>query len=163
MNKTMPVKTGAILLAASAFFACGTQADEGLKCTMHFAMKGWSAFYKTASGHGTVTCNDGSSIRVALSSKGGGLTLGKSSIDDGIGEFSGVDRIRDVLGAYASSEAHSNTGDAGGVVSALTKGDVSLALKGTGHGIDAGIDFGKFVIREVPPPPQVSSDAPKEQ
>ena len=99
-------------------------------------------------------------MEVALSSKGGGLTLGKSSIDDGLGDFSGVNSIRDVLGTYATGAAHAAAGDAG-VVSALTKGEVSLALKGTGHGIDAGIDFGKFIISEVPrpAPPPVTTEA----
>ena len=161
---SMSIKSGAAaLLAAGLFFAGAAQADRDLKCTMHFTMKGWSAFYKTASGGGTVSCNDGSSMQVALSSKGGGLTLGKSSIDDGYGEFSGVGSIREVLGAYATGEAHSTAVDSGGAVSALTKGEVSLALKGTGHGFDAGIDFGKFVISEVPPPPQAPSSAPPAQ
>jgi hypothetical protein len=157
----------AILLAGSALFLGPAQADSGLRCTMHFTLRGWSAFYKTASGRGTITCSDGSAVEVALSSKGGGLTLGKSSIDDGVGEFSGVYSIRDTLGVYASGGAHSTAVDSGGAVSALTKGDVSLALKGTGHGFDAGIDFGKFVITAVPPPPvpvepPVTSTAPAE-
>jgi len=94
MNK-LPGRAGAaMLLIAGLSFAAATQADTSLKCTMHFTMKGWSAFYKTSSGHGTVSCNDGSSIEVALSSKGGGLTLGKSSIDNGYGEFTGANLRR---------------------------------------------------------------------
>jgi hypothetical protein len=136
---------------------------------MHFVLKGWSAFYKTYSGHGTINCSDGSSMKVALSSKGGGLTLGRSSIDEGYGEFTEVEHIRDVLGTYATGSAHSTAVDSGGAVSALTKGEVSLALKGTGHGFDAGIDFGKFVITEVamplpaPAPPQTLPEAPPSQ
>lgn len=163
MNK-LPGKAGAmLLLAAGVFFAGAAQADAGLKCTMRFTMKGWSAFYKTSSGHGTVSCSDGSSMEVALSSRGGGLTLGKSSIDKGYGEFTGVDNIREVLGAYATGEAHSTVAESGGAVSALTKGEVSLALKGTGRGLDAGIDFGKFTISEMPSAPAsppVSTEAP---
>jgi hypothetical protein len=164
MNK-MPGRSGTTaLLAATAFLAFTAQAHADLRCTMHFTLKGWSAFYKTASGHGKVSCSDGSAIEVKLSSKGGGLTLGTSSIDDGIGEFSGVDNIRDILGTYATGSAHGAAGDAG-VVQALTKGEVSLALKGTGHGLDAGVDFGKFVISEVthpapPPEPPVTTEAP---
>ena len=165
MNK-LPGKAGAVmLLIAGMSFAAAAQADTSLKCTMHFTMKGWSAFYKTSSGHGTVSCNDGSSIEVALSSKGGGLTLGKSSIDNGYGEFTGVNNIREVLGAYATGEAHSTVSQSGGAVSALTKGEVSLALKGTGRGLDAGIDFGKFTISEIPSAaapasPPVTTEAP---
>jgi len=163
MNK-MPGRTSAmVLLAASVLFASAAHADD-LRCSMRFTLKGWSAFYKTASGHGRVSCNDGSSMEVALSQKGGGLTLGKSTIDDGLGDFSGVNNIRDILGVYANGAAHAAAGDAG-MVLALTKGEVSLALKGTGHGLDAGVDFGKFIISEVrpPAPPPVSTEAPPAQ
>jgi hypothetical protein len=84
-------------------------------------------------------------MAVRISAKGGGLSFGKSRIENGVGEFSGVRDIRDVLGTYATAEAH-----AGAVKSskaqAMTKGDVSLALAGTGQGWDIGVAFGKFVL-----------------
>lgn len=114
-------------------------------CNMRFSMRGWSAFYKTASGEGEVTCDNGQRMRVLLNAKGGGITFGRSSIEDGRGEFSGVRNIDEILGSYVSAEAH-----AGAVRSAkgqvLTKGEVSLALSGTGRGWDLGIAFGKFTI-----------------
>lgn len=121
------------------------QAARNIDCKMKFDLAGWSLFYKTASGTGTVTCNNGQRLAVKISAKGGGLTVGKSRIENGVGEFSGVHDIRDVLGTYASAEAH-----AGAVKSskatAMTKGDVSLALAGTGKGFDLGVGFGKFVL-----------------
>ena len=109
-------------------------------------MSGWSAFYKRADGTGTVTCNNGQSMNVKLSARGGGLSAGKSTIRDGVGEFSAVQKIDDVLGSYASAEAH-----AGAVKSSkgqvVTKGEISLALAGTGEGWDLGIAFGKFTIK----------------
>jgi hypothetical protein len=143
-------------LAAALLLALPAQADD-LKCSMKFSLKGWSVFYKTAEGQGTVSCSDGSSLPVLLSSKGGGLTVGKSSIDDGYGEFSGVRSINDVLGDYAAGNA-----DAGAVkstgVTGLTKGEVSLQLKGNGHGFDLGVDLSRFSISRAdtppPPPPQ---------
>jgi hypothetical protein len=149
-HKTM--MTGGLLLAAAAAMAPAQASSLG--CTMKYTLSGWSAFYKTASGSGTVTCSDGSTMNVKLSSKGGGLTLGKATIDNGRGEFSGVQNIRDVLGDYAQGGAHGGAGDAAGVMG-LTKGEVSLSLKGEGRGVDAGIDFGKFTISEVPAPPPV--------
>lgn len=114
-------------------------------CEMTFTMKGWSAFYKTASGNGTIKCSNGQSIAVKLSAKGGGLTVGKSSIENGRGEFSDVQNIEEVLGSYIAAEAH-----AGAVKSAkaqvMTKGEVSLALSGQGRGWDLGIAFGKLTI-----------------
>ena len=47
------------------------------KCTMRFDLSGWSAFYKTASGRGTVTCDNGQTASVVIRAKGGGLTVGK--------------------------------------------------------------------------------------
>jgi hypothetical protein len=102
-------------------------------------------FYKTSSGTGMVTCDNGQRLAVKISAKGGGISFGKSRIENGTGEFSGVDDIRDVLGTYATAEAH-----AGAVKSSkaqvMTKGEVSLALAGTGKGWDLGFAFGKFVL-----------------
>ena len=116
-----------------------------VKCTMTFRMSGWSAFYKTASGTGLISCSNGQKATVKLSAKGGGLTVGKSSIEDGYGEFSSVVGIEEIIGTYVSAEAH-----AGAVTSAaataMTKGNVSLALSGKGRGWDLGIAFGKLVI-----------------
>jgi len=117
---------------------------DGLKCFLSFSMKGWSVFYQTASGRGTIRCSDGRSMRVRLHAKGGGLTVGKS-VESGHGEFSPVDHISDLLGSYAEAQAH-----AGAVNSAqaqvMTKGPVSLALSGKGHGWELGISFGELKI-----------------
>lgn len=136
--------TLACLLAAAALSAAPAQARD-LECKLSFNLSGWSVFYKTASGTGVVTCNDGRSLPVKITDKGGGLTFGKSKIENGTGKFAGVERIEDVLGTYVAAEAH-----AGAVKSskatAMTKGDISLALAGTGKGFDIGVGFGKFVL-----------------
>ncbi len=136
------------ILAAAALFAyvpVAVPAEAQVKCEMTFSMKGWSAFYKTANGTGTVKCSNGQSSEVKLRAKGGGLTVGKSSIEDGRGEFSAVHSIDEIFGSYASAEAH-----AGAVKSAkaqvMTKGEVSLALSGKGRGWDLGVAFGKLTI-----------------
>lgn len=143
MRTTRVATRLAVLLLAA--FAAPAFAQAEVDCQMRFDLKGWSAFYKTASGFGTVTCNNGQTMRVRIEARGGGLTFGKSSIEDGIGEFSGVYDISEVLGSYAAAEAH-----AGAVKSAkgqvMTKGEVSLALSGTGRGWDLGIAFGKFTL-----------------
>ena len=130
------------ILGTTAAFAAGAKVD----CEMKFTMSGWSAFYKTASGTGVITCNNGQSMNVKLSAKGGGLTVGKSTIEDGHGKFSEVAAMSELLGGYVAGEAH-----AGAVKSAqaqvMTKGEVSLALSGTGRGWDLGIAFGKFTIK----------------
>lgn len=146
MNRILARIAAALLLGA-----CGAaaQADD-LSCKMSFTLKGWSVIYKTAKGHGTVRCSDGSAMKVTLSSTGGGLTVGKTTIDDGHGDFTGVRSIRDVLGDYAAGSAHAGAVKAS-EATVVTKGEVSLAITGTGRGWDVGVDLGDFRIAEAAP------------
>ena len=131
----------ALCLAAAAPASAGD-----VSCRLSFDMSGWSVLYKTASGTGHVRCSNGQSMAVSISAKGGGLTVGKSEIRGGRGDFSPVRDIHELLGTYVAAEAH-----AGAVKSskaqAMTKGDVSLALAGTGEGWDLGVAFGAFTIK----------------
>lgn len=115
------------------------------KCKMHFSLRGWSAIYQTATGSATITCDNGQSATAVIDTKGGGLTVGKSTVK-GTGTFSGVSDISELFGAYAKAEAHAGVVKSAGA-QVLTKGEVSLALAGTGKGIDLGISFGRFSIR----------------
>jgi hypothetical protein len=136
----------ALVLLSAAGTTAADAAGANVTCKLSFTMSGWSAFYKTASGSGTIKCSNGQSRTVKLSAKGGGLTVGKSTIEDGHGEFSAVTGIDELLGSYVAAEAH-----AGAVKSSqaqvMTKGEVSLALSGTGRGWDLGIAFGKLTIK----------------
>ena len=136
----------ALVLLSAAGTTVADAAGANVTCKLSFTMSGWSAFYKTASGSGTIKCSNGQSRTVKLSAKGGGLTVGKSTIEDGHGEFSAVTGIDELLGSYVAAEAH-----AGAVKSSqaqvMTKGEVSLALSGTGRGWDLGIAFGKLTIK----------------
>jgi hypothetical protein len=114
-------------------------------CSITFSLAGWSIFYKTASGTGTVRCDNGQSARVTIRSAGGGFTFGRSRIDDGRGRFSPVADIDEVFGSYAMAEAHAGMGPSASA-RALTKGTVSLELSGTGQGVDVGFAFGDFRI-----------------
>ena len=138
----------ALSILISLHLATPAAADDAkkIKCGMSFDLKGWSAFYKTAKGAGKITCDNGQSADVTIKVTGGGLTFGKSKTVDGTGNFSSVQSIDELFGAYAAAAAH-----AGAVKSseaqALTKGEVSLALAGTGAGWDLGVDFSKFTIK----------------
>ena len=138
-------KTTGVLVAMALLFGVQATAAAAIDCEMDFNMSGWSAFYKTASGSGTIHCNNGQSMKVKIRTKGGGITFGKQRIDNGRGKFSEVRNIKDLLGTYASGGAHAGAVKSS-AASVVTKGDVSLALAGTGEGVDIGIDFGKFVI-----------------
>ena len=132
------------LMIAAVTAGSATAADHDLQCTLKFQLKTWSIIYKSATGAGTIHCSNGQSLRVRLSATGGGLTAGKSE-ESGHGDFSPVGHIDDLLGGYAAAQAH-----AGAVNSVqaqvMTKGDVSLAVTGKGHGWSLGVDFGELKI-----------------
>ena len=114
-------------------------------CELKYNLKGWSAFYKTAKGEGTIRCDNGQTAEVTLRVKGGGITFGKREVVDGRGEFSGVSDISELFGSYAQAGAHAGAAKSA-EATVMTKGEVSLALAGTGKGVDLGVDFGKFTI-----------------
>jgi hypothetical protein len=123
-------------------------AQAGTVCEMTFTMSGWSAFYKTSSGTGTIKCDNGQKAKVNVSSKGGGITFGRSKIKDAVGKFTEVEDISDLFGSYGQGEAHAGAGKSA-KASVVTKGDISLAIAGKGTGVDVGISFGKFTIEKA--------------
>jgi hypothetical protein len=140
------------IVAVLGFGLAATSAAPALaagqtKCVMKFSMKGWSAFYKTSKGEGTITCDNGEKAAVTVKLTGGGLTFGKSEMKDATGTFSEVGKLADLLGSYGSAEA-----EAGAVKSstaqALTKGEVSLGITGTGEGWNLGVSGSKFTIEK---------------
>jgi len=132
------------LLGAHRAMAQDEHADLG--CKLSFSLSGWSAVISSAEGKGVVTCKNGTSIPVLISAKGAGLTAGRSQVDHGTGTFTHVRTIDDVLGHYAQGEAHAGALKSG-TAQLLTKGTVSLALEGTGRGIDLGVDVGEFTLK----------------
>ena len=135
-----------MVLAGMVWLSAQAAGTADLDCKLHFTLTGWSAIYKHAEGHGTVSCANGLSMPVEIEAKGIGLTAGKSRIDNGTGRFSDVRVIDDVLGSYAEGEAHAGVVKSGNV-QVLTKGTVSLALAGKGEGVDLGLDIGNFTLR----------------
>jgi len=121
-------------------------AEAKVDCHLVYNLSGWSLIYKHAEGTGTITCENGQTARVDIEVVGGGLTAGKYRINNGKGEISDVHDIADVFGDYAQAGA-----EAGVVKSSnaqvLTKGTTSLALAGTGEGVNLGVSVGKFTIR----------------
>jgi hypothetical protein len=146
---SLGLMTVAVISGAMPGTAQAQAAGADLRCKMSFTLNGWSAIYQSAHGKGIVTCADGSTLAVLISAKGGGLTAGRWQIDDGVGTFSDVHRPSEVLGRYAEGGAQ-----AGVVKSAeaqvLTKGTVSLALAGHGHGVDLGVAVGEVTLSAAP-------------
>jgi len=134
-----------MLCGFSAPAVAQEKAAAAVDCKMKFNLKGWSVFYKTADGSGRVICSNGEKANVKINVTGGGLTFGKMDIRDGNGTFSEVIHINEIFGPYVAAEVH-----AGAVKSAqasvYTKGEISLAMTGSGRGINIGIDLGKLEI-----------------
>lgn len=154
--KKLPLATLGLLtaLAATGFAATpgpggqSSVAERGapdLDCKLSFSLTGWSLLYKHADGVGRVTCENGQSMPVKITVRGGGLTAGKWHVDNGKGKFTDVHAIGDVLGRYVQGGAHAGVIKSG-TAEVLTKGTVSLALAGHGEGIDLGVDVGTFTI-----------------
>jgi hypothetical protein len=123
-------------------------AGSSITCKMTYSLRGWSAFYKTASGSGAITCSNGQKAQVKIRAKGGGITFGKSEIVHGSGEFAGARDISELFGSYAQSEVHAGAGKSADA-QAMTKGLVSLVLAGKGRGVDLGFAFGTFTIQRA--------------
>jgi hypothetical protein len=136
------------IVGFSILMVCAVTAHARMTvCQMKYDLKGWSMFYKTASGTGTIRCDNGQKAKVTLSAKGGGLTAGKTEIKDGIGKFSEVSNINELFGTYGSAGAEAGAGNSASAM-AMTKGDVHLALSGKGKGVQLGVSFGKFTIEK---------------
>jgi len=133
----------AALLGTHPSMAQDERADLG--CSLSFSMHGWSAIYSRAEGKGRVTCSDGSTMPVLITARGGGLTAGRTEVDHGAGRFTHVHTIDEVLGRYAQGEAHAGL-TRSATAQVLTKGTVTLALHGSGEGIDLGVDVGEVTL-----------------
>ncbi len=142
----MRVKAILTTAAAAALLAAPAQADLA-SCKMTFNLSGWSFVYKQMKGQGKVSCSNGQRADVKIESHGGGFTIGKSDILDGVGTFSDVKDISEIFGTYAQAEAHGGA-TKGGAAQVMTKGEVSLAIAGGGRGWDVGISLGGFTIKK---------------
>jgi len=135
-----------LILAISLLAAVPALAQQATtSCSMRFDLKGWSVIYKTASGSGTITCDNGQRARVKIDAKGGGLTASRYEINDGHGKFSAVSDISELFGGYAIGSATIGAVKAG-ELQVVTKGSVTLGLAGAGHGVGLGLDVGEFTI-----------------
>lgn len=117
-----------------------------IQCDMTFELEGWSAIYKTAKGKGVILCDNGQRAAVELKVKGAGLTFGKSRILQGTGSFNDVFDIFETFGSYAALQASAGAVRSSEAV-AMTKGKVSLAIRGTGQGWDLGVSATRFKIK----------------
>ena len=140
-------RIGLSVLASVLFLTLPAFAEGEIKCELKYNLKGWSAIYKTAKGDGTITCDNGQSAAVSLKLTGGGITFGKSEIKDGHGKFSPVGKIDELFGSYGAAQAEAGA-EKSAAAQALTKGNVSLEMTGTGEGWNIGVSGAKFTIEK---------------
>jgi hypothetical protein len=124
-------------------------AAPALDCRLRFDLSSWSIIYKRSTGTGTVTCTNGQSLKVKLTANGGGLSLGKTEVKGGTGNFSDIQTINDVLGTYAQAAAGGGVAKTG-EAQVMVKGNVSLSLAGAGSGgAGLGVTIGGFTIEKA--------------
>jgi len=136
-NKVLGLALSSLLL-----MSFGVAAEE---CSLKYTMKGWSAFYETYHGIGTVSCPSGKSVPVKLSLKGGGFTFGGSHILNGTGRIRGVNKISDIYGSSFAIGGHAGFGKS---VEGrwIPKGSRTITLSGKGTGYDLGWSMAGFRI-----------------
>jgi hypothetical protein len=144
LSMAAAISVGLLSLAPGALAAKDSN-TAGMDCRMTFTLGGWSAIYETATGSGKVTCDNGRTMNVRLSAKGGGLSVGKYKLDEGHGAFTDVTNIDEVLGTYARASAEAGAANSA-QASVMTKGNVTLAINGHGTGWNLGVGFSGFTI-----------------
>jgi hypothetical protein len=139
----------AVLLCFGAMSGLHTSVAQAgsapVKCQLTYSLAGWSAIYQHAAGHGRVTCDNGQHANVTIQMHGGGLTAGKFRVT-GKGDISNVYSIKEVFGSYAQAGASAGVVQSG-TAQVVTKGTVSMALSGSGEGINLGVAVDKFDIK----------------
>jgi hypothetical protein len=133
-----------LLLPASA----ASQTSTSTICRMNFNLRGWSLGLKSATGEGSISCDNGQTADVRIRAKGAGLSAGKYEIRDGRGRFSAVTDIRDLFGSYAAGDVAAGFVKEGEAM-AMSKGSVNLALAGKGTGFDLGAAVERFTLTPV--------------
>jgi hypothetical protein len=149
MKRNWMMTTLSAAAATALLFGAATVSadkyDSMTRCEMKYNLKGWSFAVKVQEGEGRITCDNGQRANVKLSANAIGLTIGVSEIFGGEASFTPVRNLNDLIGQYVALEAHA--GMARSVeASVLTKGEVSMALGGSGNGVDAGATIGAFTI-----------------
>jgi hypothetical protein len=130
-----------LLLPASA----ASQTSTSTTCRMSYNLRGWSLGLKSATGEGSISCDNGQTADVRIRAKGAGLSAGKYEIRDGSGKFSAVSDIRELFGSYAAADVGAGVVKEGEAL-AMTKGDVHLGLAGKGNGFDLGAAVERFTL-----------------
>lgn len=148
MSKRTLGLTAALLMSTgmlTGLHATDAQAGKApVSCHLTYSLSGWSAIYQHAEGRGHITCDNGERAEVNMRMHGGGLTAGKFHVT-GTGAISNVYGLRDVFGSYVQSGASAGVVRSG-TAQVLTKGTVSIALQGTGEGINLGVAIDKVDI-----------------
>jgi len=134
-----------VTLAVATLLLAAPASAQLTFCKLSYDLSGWSFLYKKSTGTGRITCPNGQALDVSVEAHGGGATFGTHEIVGGVGAFSGVRDVNDLIGRYFEVNAHGGAGGAGDA-RFMVKGDANLSLAGTGQGVSIGFAFGSFRI-----------------
>ena len=132
-------------LAASSLLFMSVGSAQAQSCTLEYTMSGWSAFYSTYNGTGTVSCPNGQRATVNLSLKGGGFIFGTAEIKQGMAKIHNVANMNDVYGGSFAA------GGTAGFINYVDgywapKGSKTVTLSGKGSGYSLGFSLGSLRI-----------------
>ena len=145
ITKSLALAAATGLLLGATSVSARSVDPKLTRCEMTYSLKGWSLALKVQEGRGRIVCDNGQRANVKLSASAIGFTIGRSEIHGGTATFTPVPRLQDLLGDYVKLEAHAGAGRSV-ETSVLSKGEVSMALGGSGNGVDAGAAIGTFSI-----------------
>jgi hypothetical protein len=117
-------------------------------CTLHFDTTRWSAVFRYAEGKGVIRCDNGQIMYVSVHTRGGGITSGNARIRNGVGNFSEVSNIYQLIGTYRGIPGRAGTFNSARA-NVVTNGDISLLLARAGAGWDLGVTAGRFEIHRL--------------
>lgn len=119
---------------------------EAKSCTIKYNLTGWSFLYQGYKGTGLVSCTNGQSARVSLTSHGVGLTLGVIDIENAKGKFTGIKSIKDIYGTYFTIDLHAGFARSA-EARTLFKGYIAGGGAGVGGGYNLGVAFSGLTIK----------------
>jgi hypothetical protein len=117
-------------------------------CALRFDMNRWSAVFRYAEGKGVIRCDNGQVMYVSVHARGGGLTSGNARIRNGVGNFSEISDINQLIGIYRGIPGGAGTFNSARA-NVVTNGNVSLLLARAGAGWDLGVTAGRFEIHRL--------------
>jgi len=89
-----------IALVTALMLVATTPLLASTECELTYKLDSWSLLYKEATGHGVISCDNGQWAPVKINARGVGLSIGKTTVDNGKGRFSQGKNLGGIFGTY---------------------------------------------------------------